>query len=258
MTTPLSTFEKFPELPTEIRLKIWGHACHQPRNVDLWTSFLKCEIDNTIFYTQYYESKLTRTPPPKILQINQEARAEGLKHYRSEFETQNPMVVSPSKRKLVVSYPGFYFNFEAERICPRGNYNIVSMDDFLKRVQGLRNIAIDLKSHFYLDLANDYLMKNIWPFESLEDVILYDGTGTKVFEKDYKGGKVELGFEDLEKPSPQLEVGKDKIEGAVNATEKRRNNLIEQSRSERESSVDRESIRALSRPHVRFMKLVVR
>jgi hypothetical protein len=70
---PPTTFTKFPELPLELRLKIWSFAVPGPRNV---------KIDYKVL-TTYKEMKdphftpyTSHEPPPPIFQVCRESRAE--------------------------------------------------------------------------------------------------------------------------------------------------------------------------------------
>ena len=191
----LARFPLFSEFPVEIRLKIWGHACLFPQNVDIWTEFQKSEIEDTIFYTQLYERKLSSVAVPAILRtcprcliysgftaatntvldVSREAREEGLRHFEMEFQIDTPMVIHPSKRKLVISHPGFHFNAESTRLIPRGFYNMIAMIDFMRRVgDRIYSLAIDVTGEFYRDLMKDYLEKGDWQFSSVQEVILYN------------------------------------------------------------------------------------
>ncbi|KAK1687862.1 hypothetical protein BDP55DRAFT_71092 [Colletotrichum godetiae] len=55
---PEHNFHHFPLLPTELRLKIWQHACDQPRTL-----------------------LATHAPNPALLAVNREARYEALRRY---------------------------------------------------------------------------------------------------------------------------------------------------------------------------------
>lgn len=67
-------FPRFPELPTEIRLKIWKHCLPGPRAV---------EVD----YGEHSEFLSSKYPPPIALHICRESRAEALKHYELAFDS---------------------------------------------------------------------------------------------------------------------------------------------------------------------------
>jgi hypothetical protein len=67
-------FTCFPNLPAEIRLKIWGKANDIGLIIDLWTEYRKCEVANAGLYHQHYGSKLTDTY--SRVRVNRESRDE--------------------------------------------------------------------------------------------------------------------------------------------------------------------------------------
>ncbi|EAQ87341.1 predicted protein [Chaetomium globosum CBS 148.51] len=81
MTSPTS-FTLFPLLPPELRLQIYHHACH-PRVTTL--SYLPAPRDT------YHCS----TPPPPLLHISRESRAEGLRLYAKCLLPSPPSPPSP-------------------------------------------------------------------------------------------------------------------------------------------------------------------
>jgi hypothetical protein len=88
-TTPSALcFPRFPELPTEIRLKIWESCLPDPRALEVdygdRSEFLRCKY-----------------PPPIALQICRESRAEALKHYELVFDSR------PNARRI-------YFDFSRD------------------------------------------------------------------------------------------------------------------------------------------------
>ncbi|KAE9376889.1 hypothetical protein N431DRAFT_332142 [Stipitochalara longipes BDJ] len=72
--TPMSKFTKFPELPTELRLKIWGLASKTQRLLVLQY----CIVDRKFFSFQ-------KLPP--ILHTSKESRVVGLCYYHLSFGT---------------------------------------------------------------------------------------------------------------------------------------------------------------------------
>ncbi|EPE37081.1 Phospholipase D/nuclease [Glarea lozoyensis ATCC 20868] len=74
---PLTKFEVFGRLPPEIRVKIWKEACHAPRAVEI----MRREEDSE-------GSKFPhRNLPPAVLEVNREARNEGLRLYNTFFSS---------------------------------------------------------------------------------------------------------------------------------------------------------------------------
>ncbi|KAH6632609.1 hypothetical protein F5144DRAFT_256391 [Chaetomium tenue] len=81
--TSLTSFTLFPLLPPELRLEIYHHACH-PRVTTL--SYLPAPRDT------YHCS----TPPPTLLHISRESRAEGLRLYAKCLLPPSPPTHQPS------------------------------------------------------------------------------------------------------------------------------------------------------------------
>lgn len=110
-----SYFPKFPELPIELRLKIWKYYAESlaPRDVPVWCVRNPNFHRNTIRCINFYDSdaKLTQSlhtyefkwvcPQPPMLFINAEARDIALKYY-----TQNSFNGTISSKKAVSSATG--------------------------------------------------------------------------------------------------------------------------------------------------------
>jgi hypothetical protein len=119
VTAPLSEFTVFPNLPLEIRLKIWKIASFEKRQVDVWSI---AEVDynpmmdspstpSTHFGYHYYSS----TPPPAVLHVNQEARTECIKYYTLDFGVERTRDARPLVK--VTFAPQIYVNWSADRVC---------------------------------------------------------------------------------------------------------------------------------------------
>jgi len=202
-TKTTTAFTKFPDLPPEIRLKIWSHACHVPRNVAVSTEFKRCEIEDTIFYTQLYKSRLAASVQsyPALLATNQESREAAMSYYEIEFTVRVLAVIHPSIQKVTMEHPGFWFNHCWDRFLPMGFYNIVAMDDIFNRLgPRITSMAIDITSDFFTELfSNNIITKNaIWPFPAVNEVILYSSAGVGCLKNGYSEPYVEIDFEDLE------------------------------------------------------------
>lgn len=107
-----TTFTCFKDLPTEIRLQIWGMACGQKRNVSVGNRTLISPGDlpsYTLDGLFVYES---RTPVPEVLSVCRESREEAMKHYSLCFGTKlNNSVLS------IEVQPRIWCNFKADTIC---------------------------------------------------------------------------------------------------------------------------------------------
>jgi len=134
-TKTLSSFTLFPKLPFEVRLMIWGFACHHTRNVDIWAKSIPDIYLRECATFRYVSS----CPPPAILGSSKEGRTEGLKHYELAFGSTFNLAFDI---KITVP-PRIYFNFQADRACPLGQYERGAFDDFCLR--GLSRIAINTK-----------------------------------------------------------------------------------------------------------------
>ena len=65
-----STLFRFKDLPSEIRIIIWGHVAFDPYRIV------------PIKYQKLILTYTLRIKPPAILQVNRESRFEGVKVYR--------------------------------------------------------------------------------------------------------------------------------------------------------------------------------
>ncbi|KAG4433461.1 hypothetical protein IFR05_011065 [Cadophora sp. M221] len=82
-TSPLTTFTLFPELPFELRLKIWNCIASGPRTVTItYGSQATRHKGKTI---SRFDGWGTPEPTPVILHICHESRAEALKLYQLAF-----------------------------------------------------------------------------------------------------------------------------------------------------------------------------
>ncbi|QDS68771.1 hypothetical protein FKW77_005127 [Venturia effusa] len=77
------TFHPFPELPSELRIKIYKYALTTPRTV-----LIACKRDKIEGTRQYKEAYTSRTPVPALLHTCHEARFEALKVYTPAFKTE--------------------------------------------------------------------------------------------------------------------------------------------------------------------------
>lgn len=76
---PDQVFTLFPNLPPELRNKIWNEHCtqYEPQIIDLWAT-----KDSTETKMRYG----THSQAPPILHTSREARSIGLKYYKLLFE----------------------------------------------------------------------------------------------------------------------------------------------------------------------------
>jgi hypothetical protein len=249
---PLTTFSLFSQLPTEIRLKIWDFACHQPRNIALNNEFCRHKGADSIFYTERYFSILTSLRAPAILFVSKESRAEALHYYQLDFKTRTPFPYYEGMTS------GLWINYRCDRLVPRGFYNIIGMESFLGHARrNLRSMAIDIMGQFYSDMFNYLFMKTLWPFEVMEEIILYDGNDFAPFKKGYRGGKIEFAFRDLPNPSELLQSAHDRLCRCLDEVEHKTKD--ENGEAENEKKLDLPYMTCLTtgvfkRPRVRIMQ----
>ncbi|KAH7417829.1 hypothetical protein BKA64DRAFT_180272 [Cadophora sp. MPI-SDFR-AT-0126] len=157
-------FTIFPNLPSELRIKIWQQACY-PRIV-------------TLTYTTATSSFTSTTPPPTLLSVNHESRHEALRIYTLCFGTSSQP-------------PRTYFNpFLDTLYLPR--HQEMGYDETLREFRQLvhdptclldqvRYVAID---HVNVDVKRPWESYNkavfLRSFKHLDEIALIlnaDGTG---------------------------------------------------------------------------------
>jgi hypothetical protein len=90
-----TSFTCFPDLPTEIRLKIWKHACFIPRNMDVFLVALRTRWRGGEALSVFRTSQRD----PATLYTNKESRTIALKFYTLEFgsKARNRLFFLPEK-----------------------------------------------------------------------------------------------------------------------------------------------------------------
>ncbi|KAH8790403.1 hypothetical protein F5882DRAFT_401462 [Hyaloscypha sp. PMI_1271] len=199
-------FPIFKKLPPELRNKIWGFAANnEPRTLDIWSDFVRCEVDNSVFFTQKYSTELSKPKVPTLLQTSQESRAEALKHYKLEFRTHMALQTGIT----IILAARIYINYASDVLVPRGNWNVISFSNFYDRATkaGLIHLAMDTAGCFWIDNLKNYCTHGNWPLNSVEELMLYNSRGETFwkgsehldkFRKRYKGGPKLLEMEELE------------------------------------------------------------
>ncbi|KAF8863606.1 hypothetical protein BDZ45DRAFT_105548 [Acephala macrosclerotiorum] len=182
---PLLEFTRFSELPTELRLKIWGHASFVQRNINVWIKTLgelqvRTRSNFNYITNRSFESHefITNSDPPPVLSVCHESRAVGLTHYQLTFGTSYQFF-----NLKITTTPRIHVNWNCDRICLLSPHQFKShksrsLETFIKICQenNLRYLALNV------------LRDQHWPFvdlttaiHSLEEVTLfgsavYDGT----------------------------------------------------------------------------------
>jgi hypothetical protein len=149
-TETLFSFEPFPKLAPELRLKIWAYAACEPRTLLLSDNWDAPTTDPN------REAIENGNKVPDILHTSSEARQEGLKHYtactkrNSKYTNIDPALVKISQ----FSNYKVYINFNADRflVCEDQSWwdgeEQVSLTDFQLEPQDLTKIqTLDLPWH---------------------------------------------------------------------------------------------------------------
>jgi hypothetical protein len=78
----LATFHLFPQLPSELRLKVYDFALSTPRTV-----VVSCKREKIEGTREFAETFTSQNPVPALLHTCRESRIEGLKVYKPAFRT---------------------------------------------------------------------------------------------------------------------------------------------------------------------------
>ncbi|KUJ18984.1 uncharacterized protein LY89DRAFT_717476 [Mollisia scopiformis] len=139
-------FTLFPNLPVELRLKIWKEAAHITRNVDIWIRRAKLISDDWLVpnldhlgYPRSYFYFISASPIPSILHVSHESRSEALIHYQLDFATSREIhrsITSINDKRRDQSFEAHtYINWKVDRVCfmniSRGNR--AAMDTFMAK-----------------------------------------------------------------------------------------------------------------------------
>lgn len=109
----MTHFHKFPALPHELRLRIWGLAACVPRTIAIWPTHRQSPPN-----WKY----CTKICIPAILHTSQEARSQGLQSYKKlpaiVYRHHNPATANgPSKLPIYKSPSQLYINPKCDRLC---------------------------------------------------------------------------------------------------------------------------------------------
>jgi hypothetical protein len=118
---PLETFTLFPNLPKELRLKIWNYATRQSRTLLLSGTWY---LERTNLDKLQNESIENNNKVPAVLHTCSEARQEGLKHYtacakRCSHDLSSRYSPSHRCEKQDCVNKQVYINFYADRFLCR-------------------------------------------------------------------------------------------------------------------------------------------
>jgi hypothetical protein len=122
MTALLRQFYLFPQLPTEIRLKIWPLTLCEPRIVEIRTSDYPANFELISFSQNKRVSDInwvTKAPPPAALSVCRESRSEALKVYTLRIQLLANKLAGPGWCEVIYLNPEIdvvYANFKWEKL----------------------------------------------------------------------------------------------------------------------------------------------
>jgi hypothetical protein len=142
----LTEFHLFPNLPSELRLKVWGFV-HSPRTV-----YIKCRrrIDRS---RRFADAFISEVAVPATLHICRESRQEALSIYKPHFKTAySPKCIYISFERDTVKFPDGTLEYlrvpelhdiqrmvlEVRDCTYFGHFNM----DILQKMKGLKDLEI--------------------------------------------------------------------------------------------------------------------
>lgn len=168
MAPIINSFPLFPLLPTELRLKIWGHASPLPRIIEL--SWPPEEHSKA-------RSPISKTAPPSVIQACRESRYEFIGHY-DELEFRD----SPQVILVNYSQDTVFFGPGCKHLLPSGKtsrwiqVNRKLMKDIIfssSLIQNLKVAAFDCGFLLALDDQGAASMEGLYgSMKKLEEVII--------------------------------------------------------------------------------------
>jgi 2EXR family len=188
----ISGFTKFPELPTELRLKIWSYAATAQRLLELQY----CIVDRKFFSFQ----KL-----PAILHTSQESRAVGLCYYHLSFGTDkhppdtyfnavNDILFFGSEQyDDEIEYMVRYFDKQRDLLEPRDQIQNIALAEYLWR----RDLAY---SPFATRRGHRSIQKFARTFPQLKQLFCVKGRNIP-FNGEEADGELLLGSGNYARPS---------------------------------------------------------
>ena len=147
MTTESPYFLVFPELPSELRLKIWGYAISTPRTIEI-----SCERGILATRKRYAKAFHCASPPPSVLHVCRESRFEALNVYQPLFTTKH------SPKYIYVSFDMDIIRF------PDGVLPYVGEAEF----KGIQKMSLHVTDYSYFAYYNMDILKEMQNLKELE------------------------------------------------------------------------------------------
>jgi len=155
-------FEKFVQLPTELRIQIWEYCTLGPRCIGVMFTNVPA----------WYQSSFRQFQPcPTLLHVNREAREVGLKSYKLNFSSIDgkPNYFSPSKDFLLLTCLWYGTKSILDGFPNCGT-------DF-QNIQNLLFLIMNTPP-----LMPTTMVRHLQPFHSLETLVVRPFTGSSQFE----------------------------------------------------------------------------
>lgn len=167
-----ATFTLFPNLPLELRLRIFSYALtSQSRLVDLWSTQTERTIDSVTLWTTRYQPIITHLPPHPLLHTTRESRCESLRQLSLEFRT---VYHSPDLSIEHVEPARWYVNWDVDVFCPRGFWHFGGVMELGRMGWGrLRCLVLDASGHFW-GFMREKMKEGKWVFHGLREIWLWD------------------------------------------------------------------------------------
>lgn len=195
-SSPTISFEPFPRLPAELRLKIWSLALTSlpPQTFGITTRNIRKPHKHHITIIH------ATTPPPSLFHANQEARLKALEHYSQIPSTKISTLRSAQDYPPDNKYVFINFSidiFSVERI----SYDIpYDPSEALKRIQHLKTVAKDVV--FFGEEFQDAHLSRLDALKEVE-VSLLEGANPTWYLEDKGVGKLVDAFERARRGKPE-------------------------------------------------------
>ncbi|APA09467.1 hypothetical protein SS1G_12272 [Sclerotinia sclerotiorum 1980 UF-70] len=125
-----TTFTCFGELPTELRILIWGMVCEQRRNISIQLNQSYKQVDLPPHQRRDGYICASNTPHPSVFYACKESREEAFKHYSLLFQEK---LISP--RFSIKIQPRIWCNFKADTLCLKSfGWNDRVYEDFFNNI----------------------------------------------------------------------------------------------------------------------------